>query len=105
MNIGTRIETDSMGAVEVPAGRVVGRADGAQPALLRHRHQRMPLEVIHAMAWIKWAAAVVNRELAAARRRTRSAIAMAALRVAAGDHDDASSRCRCGRPARARKAT
>ena len=89
MNIGTRIETDSMGAVEVPQNALWGAQTARSLNFFAIGTQRMPLEVIHAMAWIKWAAAVVNRELLLLDAAPARAIAMAALRVAAGDHDDA----------------
>lgn len=82
-----RIETDDLGQVDVPAGVLWG----AQTARsLRHfaiGTQRMPLDVIHAMAWIKWAAAVVHGELGLLTPAKARAIAAAALQVAAGEHD------------------
>jgi fumarate hydratase class II len=84
----TRTETDSIGAIEVPADAYWG----AQTERSRHNfafpaHERMPLPIIHALARIKGAAARVNRahglngELA-------DAIAAAANAVVAGDFDD-----------------
>jgi fumarate hydratase class II len=55
-----RKESDSFGAIAVP----IDALWGAQTALSLHffaiGEQRMPLEVIHALAWVKWAAAGVN---------------------------------------------
>lgn len=49
--------------------------------------QRMPAELIHALAWLKWAAARANLELLRLDRETAQAIVEAAERVAAGEHD------------------
>jgi fumarate hydratase, class II len=83
-----RIETDEFGDIDVPAGVLWG----AQTARsLRHfaiGTQRMPLDVIHAIAWIKWAAALVHGELGVLPEAKAHAVAEAALRVAGGQHDD-----------------
>ncbi|PKP87054.1 MAG: class II fumarate hydratase [Alphaproteobacteria bacterium HGW-Alphaproteobacteria-17] len=85
---GTRTETDSIGAIEVPADAYWG----AQTERSRHNfpfpaHERMPLPIVHALARIKGAAARVNRAhgLDAG---LAEAIAAAADAVAAGKHDD-----------------
>ncbi|MCX5892135.1 MAG: lyase family protein, partial [Deltaproteobacteria bacterium] len=60
---GTRRETDSLGEIEVPAERYWGA--GTQRSL-RHfaiGDDLMPLEVIRALALVKQAAALANREL------------------------------------------
>jgi fumarate hydratase class II len=58
----TRTETDSLGAVEVPAdaywGAQTQRSIENFPFAPR---ERMPIEIIHALAVIKGAAAAVNR--------------------------------------------
>jgi hypothetical protein len=87
----TRIETDSLGAVDVPAGVLWGAQTARSLRFFAIGTQRMPMDVIHAIAWIKWAAAVVNGELGALPVPAAHAIANAALRVADGQFDDASS--------------
>ncbi|MCV2356488.1 class II fumarate hydratase [Paucibacter sp. B2R-40] len=90
----TRSEIDSFGSIEVPADALwgaqtarslmffkIGQA-GAQPY-----GQRMPLAVIHALAWVKWAAALVNRDLGLLDATEALAIAAAAQEVASGAHD------------------
>ena len=84
----TRIESDSIGEIEVPAAAYWG----AQTERSRHNfafppHERMPLPIVHALARIKVAAARVNRNhgLDAA---LADAIAAAADAVAAGEYDD-----------------
>jgi fumarate hydratase, class II len=84
----TRTETDSFGPVEVPTdaywGAQTQRSIENFPFADR---ERMPIEIIHALAIVKQAAARVNRghgldaELA-------DAIEKAAAAVAAGQHDD-----------------
>jgi fumarate hydratase class II len=84
----TRTETDSLGAVEVPAdaywGAQTQRSIENFPFAAR---ERMPIEIIHALAVIKGAAAAVNRRhgLDAG---LADAIEAAAAAVAAGAHDD-----------------
>ncbi|GGB17023.1 fumarate hydratase class II [Sphingomonas metalli] len=84
----TRTETDSIGAIEVPAGAYWGaqtqRSIGNFPFGAR---ERMPIEIVHALALVKQAAARVNRAhgLEAAKA---DALEAAAARVAAGEFDD-----------------
>jgi fumarate hydratase, class II len=49
--------------------------------------QRMPLPIVHALAWMKWAAARVNADLGRLEPLKAHAIADAAVRVAAGEFD------------------
>jgi fumarate hydratase class II len=60
---GTRLETDSLGEIEVPAHRYWGA--GTQRSLIHFAigGDLMPLEVIRALALVKKAAALANREL------------------------------------------
>ena len=59
----TRTETDSQGTVEVPAQALWGAQTARSLTYFAIGTQTMPLPLVHAMAWIKWAAAVVNCEL------------------------------------------
>lgn len=84
----TRIESDSIGEIEVPAEAYWG----AQTERSRHNfafpaHERMPLPIVHALARIKRAAAEVNRDhgLDGA---LADAIVAAADKVIAGEYDD-----------------
>jgi len=83
----TRVETDSFGAIDVPAQALWA----AQTERSRHFFaiggQRMPLPLIHAMAQVKCAAAEVNGELGLLAPDKVAAIAAAAARVAAGEFD------------------
>lgn len=88
MNAGpSRIETDSLGRVGVPAGVLWGAQTARALQASAIGTQRMPMDVIHAIAWLKWAAAVVNGELGALPEHEAQAIAGAALRVAGGQFD------------------
>jgi fumarate hydratase, class II len=86
----TRIERDSMGAVEVPAARYWG----AQTERSRQNFrigdaaaERMPLPLIHALAAVKRAAAKTNVVLGVLDAPLGKAIVAAADEVIAGKHD------------------
>jgi fumarate hydratase, class II len=83
----TRTETDSFGTVDVPADALWGAQTARSLHFFAIGEQRMPLAVIHALAWIKWAAAGVNQELNLIEAIKAQAIADAAQRVAAGEFD------------------
>lgn len=89
---GMRIETDSMGAVEVPNDKYYGAqtvrslihfdiGDGAWPRDL------MPRAVIRAMGMLKKACALCNRDLGKLDARTASLIVEAADEILAGELD------------------
>ena len=84
----TRTETDSFGPIEVPGRRAVGRADRAQPALLRHRRAAHAAGD-HPRAGRDQARRGRGEPRARPAGRTRGpqAIAAAAARVAAGEFD------------------
>jgi fumarate hydratase class II len=87
----TRTETDSMGAVEVPADRYWG----AQTERSLHHFaigdpdaERMPREIVHAMGLLKLACAQVNDEAGRLPEGTGALIAQAAQEVADGVLDE-----------------
>ena len=87
----TRTETDSMGAVEVPADRYWG----AQTQRSLHHFaigdpsaERMPHEIVHAMGTLKLACAQINDEAGRLPEGTGALIAQAAAEVADGVLDD-----------------
>jgi fumarate hydratase, class II len=82
-----RTESDSFGPVEVPADALWGAQTARSLHFFAIGEQRMPLPVIHALAWIKWAAAGVNQDLNLLDATKAQAIANAAQRVAAGEFD------------------
>jgi fumarate hydratase class II len=83
-----RIERDTMGEVRVPA-RALWRAQ-TQRAVENFPVSGRGLEpsLIHALGLIKAAAAAVNADLGVLDEPVAAAIAVAALQVADGDHDD-----------------
>ncbi len=85
---GTRIEKDSFGPIEVPAGRLWGAQTERSRRFFRISSERMPLPVIHALALVKRCAARVNASLGLLDARKAEAIARAADEVLAGRHDE-----------------
>ena len=84
----TRTETDSFGAIEVPAAALWAAQTERSRRFFAIGRQRMPPEIIHALAQIKRAAAEVNQALGLLDDARADAIATAAARVAAGEFDD-----------------
>jgi len=84
----TRIERDSLGPVEVPAGRLWGAQTQRALAHFAISGERMPRELILALARVKRAAALVNRDLGLLPADKAEAIAGAAEEVLAGRHED-----------------
>ena len=85
---GWRIESDSLGRVDVPAGRYWGAQ--TQRALVHFDIgiERMPLEVVHALALIKGAAARANAAAGMLPSSLAELIAAAAAEVTEGKLDE-----------------
>ncbi|MBV8576141.1 MAG: class II fumarate hydratase [Acetobacteraceae bacterium] len=84
---GTRVESDSMGEIEVPADHYWGAQTQRSLHHFSIGNDRMPIEVAHAFGYVKKAAALVN---AAAKRMPEwkaEAISRAADEVIAGKLD------------------
>jgi fumarate hydratase, class II len=84
----TRIETDTMGAVEVPADRYWGAQTQRSLEHFRIGGDRFPRELIRAFGLLKKACALVNRELNLLPEDKARAIVQAADEVVAGKLDD-----------------
>ncbi|TAN50992.1 MAG: class II fumarate hydratase, partial [Betaproteobacteria bacterium] len=82
----TRIERDSFGPIEVPAGSLWGAQTERSRRFFR-AGDRMPLAVIHALALVKRAAARANADLGLLAIPKAEAIGQAADEVLAGRHD------------------
>lgn len=89
----TRIETDSMGAIEVPVEALWGAQ--TQRSLEHFRigvqlrgGQQFPLAFIHAFAQIKKAAALANAELGVLSSEVCAVIVQACDEIIQGQHDD-----------------
>jgi fumarate hydratase, class II len=82
----TRTEHDSFGPIEVPAERLWGAQ--TQRSLLNFAisGERMPQELIHALAQVKRTCAVVNHALGLLEAHKKDAIVAAADEVIAGQH-------------------
>ena len=83
----TRTERDSFGPIEVPATALWGAQTARSLRFFAIGDQRMPQQVIHALARIKWAAACVNCDLGLLHAAKAQVIADAARRVADGEFD------------------
>src|SRR5689334_18780248 len=83
----TRTETDSMGAIQVDAARYWGAQTQRSLENFRIGDERMPLELIHALAQIKQASAQVNLALGLLPEAKARLITAAATEVARGALD------------------
>jgi fumarate hydratase class II len=83
----TRTETDSFGAIEVPAERLWGAQTQRSLTNFQIGDERIPMPLIHALGVVKQAAALVNRELGLLPADIALSIAEAAGEVASGRWD------------------
>lgn len=83
-----RIEHDTMGEVRVPADKLWGAQTERSRNNFRIGTERMPIEVIHALALLKKAAARANAELGKLETEKAKAIVAAADEVAQGKWDE-----------------
>ena len=81
-----RMERDSMGTIDVPADRLWGAQTQRSLAHFDISGERMPAELIRALAQVKRACAVVNQRLAGLDAERALAIITAAEEVIAGQH-------------------
>lgn len=81
------METDSLGTVEVSRYALWGAQTARSLHFFAIGKQRMPPEIIHALAWVKWAAARVNNDLGLIESSRAQVIADAAHKVAVGEFD------------------
>ena len=82
-----RIETDSLGTIDVPAERLWGAQTQRSLRYFQISDERIPLHLIRALALVKRAAAHVNSDLGPLDRSKGDAIIQAADEVIAGVHD------------------
>ncbi len=83
-----RIEKDSLGEVEVPSDRYYGAQTMRSFENFQIGREKMPIEVIHALALIKKAAAIVNCDLKLLPPEKRDLIVSASDEVISGKLDD-----------------
>src|ERR1700727_997760 len=84
---GQRRETDSMGAVDVPADRYWGAQTQRSLIHFSIGNDHMPKSVYHAYGYVKKAAAVLNADSGRLDRELAGAIVVAADEVIAGKLD------------------
>ena len=84
----TRTESDSFGPIEVPAGAYWGaQTERSVENFPFGPREQMPLEIVHALGFIKQAAARVNARIAGLDPKLAEVIQQAAAEVARGDLD------------------
>ena len=83
----TRIETDSMGEIEVPSDAYYGAQTARSKMNFPIGWERMPLEIVHAFGVLKKAAALTNNELGLLDDKRTQLIVQAADEVIAGKLD------------------
>lgn len=84
----TRIEKDSMGTIEVPADKYWGAQTQRSLQNFRIGGQRMPIEVIHAFALLKKAAALTNLDCGVLPKEKADVIAQVCEEILAGKLDE-----------------
>jgi fumarate hydratase, class II len=82
----TRLESDTLGPIDVPADRLWGAQTERSRRNFTISGERMPDAVIHALALVKKAAAAANRDLGLLEPAKADAIVEAADEVLAGRH-------------------
>ncbi len=82
-----RIEKDTFGPIEVPADKLWGAQTQRSLENFKISTEKMPRDLVHALALTKKAAARVNRALGVLDEKKAGAIEAAADEVLAGEHD------------------
>src|SRR5215212_9147318 len=88
MSPSTRTETDTFGPIEVESHRLWGAQTQRSLQNFRIGTERMPLPLVHALALVKQASALVNRDIGLIEPRLAEAVAQAAAEVVEGKYDD-----------------
>ncbi len=83
-----RIEKDTLGTVGVPSDKLWGAQTQRSYTNFKIGGQRMPLEVVYALAYVKKAAAYANCELGVLPEDKRDAIALCCDEIVAGQLDE-----------------
>ncbi len=83
-----RIEKDTMGQVKVPSDKLWGAQTQRSYENFKIGGQQMPLEVVHALAYVKKAAAYANCELGVLSAEKRDAIAACCDEITTGQLDE-----------------
>ena len=100
----TRVESDTMGTIEVPADKSYGAQTARSLMNFDIGGEKMPTEIVTAFGVLKKAAALANHKLGLLDEKTRDLIVAAADEVIEGSWPTI-SRSSSGRPDRARSPT
>ncbi len=84
----TRTETDSMGSISVPADKYFGAQTARALENFKVGTEKIPIEVIHALAIVKKAAAITNHELGVLSQKKKDLIVESCDELLAGKLDD-----------------
>ncbi|WP_457089815.1 class II fumarate hydratase [Microvirga sp. P5_D2] len=84
----TRTETDTFGPIEVASEKLWGAQTQRSLQNFRIGTDRMPLPLVHALAIVKQAAALVNKDLGKLDAKLAEAISAAAADVVQGKHNE-----------------
>ena len=84
----SRIESDSFGKIKVPADKYWGAGTQRSLQFFKIGKTNVPIELIHAIAIVKKAAAIVNQKYKDITPKVAKAIIKASEEVIAGKHDD-----------------
>lgn len=83
-----RVERDTLGEIAVPSDRMWGAQTQRSKLNFRIGTERMPLELVHALALLKKSAAAVNRDLGKLDADKAASIIQAADEIISGKWDD-----------------
>jgi len=83
-----RIEKDTMGEVQVPAEKYWGAQTQRSKNNFKIGDGKMPIEIVHAFAYLKKAAAQTNKELGVLDNEKADLIAKVCDEILEGKHDD-----------------
>jgi fumarate hydratase class II len=84
----TRVESDSFGPLDIPAGKLWGAQTERSLHNFRIGTEKMPIEIVHALGLVKRAAAEVNRDLGGLDGKRAAAIVAVAQDIADGKLDE-----------------
>jgi fumarate hydratase class II len=84
----SRIESDSFGKIKVPADKYWGAGTQRSLQFFKIGKTNVPIELIHAIAIVKKAAAIVNQKYKDISPKVAKAIIKASEEVIAGKHDN-----------------
>ncbi|MBM6594553.1 class II fumarate hydratase [Microvirga pudoricolor] len=88
MSPSTRTESDTFGPIEVPSDRLWGAQTQRSLQNFKIGGERLPIPLVHGLALVKQASALVNKDLGELDGKLADAISAAAADVVQGKYDD-----------------